>query len=122
MKEQDVIDAIIKMGAPSLPPDEFEQLENIVKFLKRNRKALREGEERSPVERGVIFCADRKEVGKKNSIEEFEQEIEASHIRMSSNDDACYAVEMIDRLLDMIKIEASKSLPHPDGCYCIFCE
>jgi predicted RNA-binding Zn-ribbon protein involved in translation (DUF1610 family) len=45
MKEQDVIDAILKMGAPSLPPDEFEQLENIIKFLKRNRKALREAEE-----------------------------------------------------------------------------
>ena len=61
-------------------------------------------------------------MGKKNAIEEFEQEIEDSHIRLSSNDDACYAVEMIDRLLDMVKLEASKSLPHPDDCYCIFCE
>jgi hypothetical protein len=64
----------------------------------------------------------RSEMGKKNVIEEFEQEIEDSHIRMSSNDDACYAVEMIDRLLDIVKLEASKSLPHPDDCYCIFCE
>lgn len=45
VKEQDIINNIRKMGAQSLPPDEFEQLENIIEFLKRNRKTLREGED-----------------------------------------------------------------------------
>ena len=70
IKEQDVIDGILKMGAPSLPPDEYVQLENIVNLLKMNRKALREGEERRPVERPGCARADEwkcPECGQKGS-------------------------------------------------------
>jgi hypothetical protein len=36
-------------------------------------------------------------------IKETEEEVESSHIRMSSNDDVGYAIEVIDTLLDKLR-------------------
>ncbi len=40
MNERDVIKNIRKMGVESLPPAEYEQLENIIRLLQLNRKEL----------------------------------------------------------------------------------
>lgn len=46
------------------------------------------------------------------------EEIESSNIRMSSNDDVIYALEVIDELIDQVRIGDPK---HNDDCSCTHC-
>ena len=60
---------------------------------------------------------------KKTFLDEIKEEVESSHIRLSSNDDAEYAVGIIDMLIEHLEpYDKRYEQPHPDDCYCIFCE
>ena len=51
--------------------------------------------------------------------EDLLKEVELSNIRKSSNDDVEYAVEVIDKLVDRLRIFEYR---HIEGCLCSTCE
>ena len=52
-------------------------------------------------------------------VDEIKNEVESSNIRMSSNDDVEYAVEVIDRLIALIEPEVPQK--HAKDCPCSYC-
>lgn len=60
---------------------------------------------------------------KKTFLDDIKEEIDDSNIRLSSSDDLCYAVDIIDRLIKHLEpYDRRYEKPHPDDCHCIFCD
>lgn len=69
----------------------------------------------SLVEQVVVpECVERETLA-----EEVEREMESSNIRLSSNDDVEWAVDVIDRLIAQLNLYERR---HPKDCHCIFCD
>ena len=52
-------------------------------------------------------------------VSEVMAEVEASNVRMSSNDDVEYCVQVIDKLAGKLNLYDRQ---HPEGCHCIYCD